>query len=116
MSRAGSVTESENRDTLSPFGNLCRHTAGLGSRMKQVIIENPVLNSPFEVPQRHFKFDDEGITNEIVESRRSSAYFIPIAKPKMQGKQLRLDAGWTEERIRPCGGNLIMSSLLWENG
>jgi type III restriction enzyme len=69
--------------------------------MKQVIIENPVLNSPFEVPQRHFKFDDEGITNEIVEDRRSSAYFIPIAKPKMQGKQLRLDAGWTEERIRP---------------
>ena len=46
--------------------------------MKQVVIENPVLNSPFEVPQRHFKFDDEGITNEIVESRRSSAYFIPI--------------------------------------
>jgi type III restriction enzyme len=69
--------------------------------MKQVIIENPVLNSPFEVPQRHFKFDDEGITNEVVESRRNSAYFIPIAKPKMQGKQLRLDAGWTEERIRP---------------
>jgi len=69
--------------------------------MKQVIIENPVLNSPFEVPQRHFKFDDEGITNEVVESRRNSAYFIPIAKPKMQGKQLRLDTGWTEERIRP---------------
>jgi type III restriction enzyme len=69
--------------------------------MKQVVIENPVLNSPFEVPQRHFKFDDEGITNEIVESRRSSAYFIPIARPKMKGKQLRFDTEWTQERIRP---------------
>jgi type III restriction enzyme len=37
--------------------------------MKQVAIENPVLNSPFEVPKGHFKFDDEGITNEIVEAR-----------------------------------------------
>jgi hypothetical protein len=54
--------------------------------MKQVVIENPVLNSPFEVPERHFKFDDEGITNEIVEARRTSAYIIPIAKPKMKGK------------------------------
>jgi type III restriction enzyme len=69
--------------------------------MKQVVIENPVLNSPFEVPERHFKFDDEGITNEIVEARRGSAYFIPIAKPKMKGKQLRFDTEWTEERIRP---------------
>ncbi len=68
--------------------------------MKQVVIENPVLNSPFEVPERHFKFDDEGITNEIIEARRNSAYFIPIAKPKMQGKQLRFDAGWTQERVR----------------
>ena len=35
--------------------------------MKQVVIENPVINSPFEEPQRHFRFTDEGITNEIVE-------------------------------------------------
>jgi type III restriction enzyme len=69
--------------------------------MKQVVIENPVLNSPFEVPERHFKFDDDGITNEIVDARRGSAYFIPIVKPKMKGKQLRFDTEWTEERIRP---------------
>jgi type III restriction enzyme len=39
--------------------------------MSQVVIENPVLNSPFKEPQRHFRFDDEGITNEIVEERRA---------------------------------------------
>jgi len=33
--------------------------------MKQVVIENPVLNSPFREPTRHFRFTDEGITREI---------------------------------------------------
>ena len=34
--------------------------------MSQVIIDNPVINSPFEEPQRHFRFTDDGITAEIV--------------------------------------------------
>lgn len=67
--------------------------------MKQVVIENPVINSPFEGPKRHFKFTDEGITNEIVESRRTSSYFIPIAKPKKRGKQLQFDTEWTQDRV-----------------
>ena len=45
--------------------------------MKQVVIENPILNSPFEEPQKHWRFTDEGITNEIVEARRVSSYFVP---------------------------------------
>ena len=45
--------------------------------MKQVIIENPVINSPFSEPQRHFKFDEGRITDEIVERWRQSEYFIP---------------------------------------
>jgi hypothetical protein len=49
--------------------------------MKQVVIENPILNSPFEEPRRYFKFTDEGITDEIVEARRVSQYFIPIHLP-----------------------------------
>jgi type III restriction enzyme len=67
--------------------------------MKQVIIENPVLNSPYKEPILHFKFTEEGITNEIIEQRRISSYFIPIAKPKKKGKQLSLDTEWTEDRI-----------------
>ena len=47
--------------------------------MKQVVIENPVINSPFKEPNRHFRFTEEGITDEIVDTRRVSAYFIPIA-------------------------------------
>lgn len=58
--------------------------------MKQVVIENPVLNSPFREPTRHFRFTDEGISNEIDDGRRRSSYFAPIARPKKKGKQRAL--------------------------
>src|SRR5436190_2211183 len=68
--------------------------------MPQVVIENPVINSPFEEPQRHFKFADQGIRDEIVAERRVSSYFIPIAAPKSKGKaQLRFETEWTGDRI-----------------
>ncbi|MFH0812681.1 MAG: DEAD/DEAH box helicase family protein [Pseudomonadota bacterium] len=69
--------------------------------MRQVVIENPIINSPYEEPKRHFRFTDEGITNEIIERRRISSYFIPIAKPKKKGKQpqLSFDTEWTQDRI-----------------
>jgi len=50
--------------------------------MSQVVIENPIINSPFDEPTRHFRFTDEGITDEIDEGRRISSYFVPIARPK----------------------------------
>jgi type III restriction enzyme len=53
--------------------------------MHPVVIENPVINSPFEEPRRHFRFDDEGMTNEIVTARPVSQYFMPIAKPRKSG-------------------------------
>ncbi len=67
--------------------------------MSQPVIENPVINTPFSEPTRHFRFSDEGITDEIVEERRSSSYFIPIARPKKKGKQLAFDTDWTQDRI-----------------
>ena len=63
------------------------------------VIENPILNSPFEEPARHFRFDDDGITDEIVEGRRPVVYFVPIPSPKKKGKQLVFDTEWTEDRI-----------------
>jgi type III restriction enzyme len=57
------------------------------------LIENPVINSPFGEPQRHFRFAENGITDEILPGRRRSTYFIPIAQPKLKGaqKQAALD-------------------------
>ncbi len=68
--------------------------------MRQLVIENPVINSAFLEPGKHFKFTDDGITDEIVESRRPSAYFIPVAQPKKKGQQLELGTEWTDDRRR----------------
>ncbi len=70
--------------------------------MEQVIIENPVINAPFNEPERHFQFTEDGITNEIVESRRVSSYFIPVPRPKKRSKQQQLTFAteWKEDRIK----------------
>ena len=67
--------------------------------MRQVVIENPILNSAFTEPSHHFKFDDDGITDEVVEARRISSYFMPIPAAKKKGKQLELATEWTRDRV-----------------
>jgi type III restriction enzyme len=69
------------------------------------------------MPRRHFRFDDDGITNEIVESRRPSSYFIPIAGPKKKGKQLTFDTTWTQDRAKENDDiNFIRSRVaLWRD-
>jgi len=66
----------------------------------QVLIENPVINSPFFEPTKQFAFDDNGIKNEVIEGRRPSSYFIPIAGAKRtkSGQQV-IDTEWTKDRI-----------------
>ncbi|MBL0344425.1 DEAD/DEAH box helicase family protein [Candidatus Villigracilis affinis] len=68
--------------------------------MKQVVIENPVLNSPFQEPKRHFRFTEDGITDEIAEERRISQYFVPIPQAKKKSaKQLSFETEWTADRV-----------------
>ena len=86
--------------------------------MANALIENPILNSPFVEPSRHFKFSDDGITDEIEDERRASAYFIPIAPPKKKGKQLAFDTAWTRDRRKPNAEiNRIRGGVaLWRRG
>ena len=66
----------------------------------QVLIENPIINSPFKEPNRQFAFDDYGIKNEVIDGRRPSSYFIPIAgAKKTKSGQLVIDTEWTKDRI-----------------
>lgn len=69
--------------------------------MRNVVIENPIINSPFDEPTRHFRFTKDGITNEIETGWRKSSYFVPIARPrkKQAGQQTLFDTEWTEDRI-----------------
>ena len=41
------------------------------------LIENPVINSPFEEPRRHFCFAENGITHEILTGRRLRMADVP---------------------------------------
>ncbi|MGA7933840.1 MAG: restriction endonuclease subunit R, partial [Kovacikia sp.] len=68
--------------------------------MSSVVIENPIINSAFVEPERHFRFAQDGITNDVVDARRISHYFVPIAKARKQSQQLELEVGaWTLDRI-----------------
>ena len=87
--------------------------------MKQVVIENPVITSPFDEPNRHFKFSDEGITDQIVEGRRTSSYFVPIAQPKKKGsKQLSFETEWTQDRIEEnkLVNDIRRRVVMWRKG
>lgn len=69
--------------------------------MADVIIQNPVINSPFSEPTRHFEFGEHGITGTIIEgARRESSYFVPIPRSRRQSAQLSLEAEWTRDRLR----------------
>lgn len=82
------------------------------------VIENPVINSPYEEPRRHFVFDNEGITNQAAEGRRVSTFFIPIAPPKRKEAQLQIEGMMTADRMRP---NALINRIrgevaLWRQG
>ena len=48
-----------------------------------VNLDNPILNSPFARPSRHWGLDDTGSpTGAIIEDRRRSEYIVPIATSK----------------------------------
>ena len=49
-------------------------------------IDNPILNSPYEQPDRYYEIGPQGPTGEIRDGRRPSESFIPIAITK-KGKR-----------------------------
>lgn len=66
------------------------------------VLANPVINSPYLEPSRHFVLDGSGRpTGEIHDSRRLSEFFVPVPKPKKGAKaapaQLAFDL--TDEKV-----------------
>jgi type III restriction enzyme len=51
--------------------------------MDNQFFERPILNSPYEYPNRHWELDKEGQpTQRIIEQRRRAEFITPIPKPK----------------------------------
>jgi len=51
--------------------------------MSNPFFEHPILNSPYECPQRHWELDEQGQpTQKTLETRRRVSFITPIPKPK----------------------------------
>jgi len=65
--------------------------------MTSSFFEQPILNSPYGYPERHWELDESGQpTTKILDSRRWAEFITPIPKPKKRkGKQtvMVLDEG-----------------------
>ena len=53
--------------------------------MDNRFFEQPILNSPYDPPDRHWELDPQGQpTQRIIENRRKAEFITPIPKPKKQ--------------------------------
>jgi type III restriction enzyme len=64
--------------------------------MSERFFEDPILNSPYERPSRHWELVNGIPTQQVVESRRESQLITPIPKPKKRG-------GKEEQRVLEYG-------------
>ena len=67
--------------------------------MADRVIEDPILNRPYDEPSRHFEFDIDGITDVVAERRRPSSHFVPVPPSRKGGRQLELTE-LTADQIR----------------
>jgi len=62
--------------------------------MNKQFFEHPILNSPYDYPNRHWELDDSGQpTQQIIESRRRAEFITPIPRPRKRkgaGEQAQL--------------------------
>lgn len=63
-------------------------------------MKNPIIYSPYKEPARHFKADERGISDEILEFRRPSSFYIPVPRTRKRDRQLEMnlaDGAFSEE-------------------
>ena len=67
--------------------------------MSTAELDNPVINSPYDPPDRHFEIGAHGPTGQVLPGRRPSESFIPIPPSrKKKADQEELDFDVTRER------------------
>ena len=55
--------------------------------MDNLFFSQPILNSPYKYPARHWELDSDGQpTQQIIERRRGAEFITPIPKPRKQKK------------------------------
>src|ERR671932_696212 len=91
--------------------------------MPEQFFEQPILNSPYLYPSRHWELDADGQpTNRILEQRRSADFVSPVPKPKKrkraEAQQLGLvfEGGFTENGDVPVGDGQLYNPTQFING
>ena len=75
--------------------------------MSNPFLDHPILNSPYNCPQRHWELDTDGQpTQQILPTRRRAEFITPIPKPKKRKKAVVQD-----EMVFDEGKNLYGTRL-----
>ena len=74
-----STASGASADMLWPVSLGWAHGDGDGWGRRMTSIDNPILNTPYEQPDRYYEIGPQGPTGEVREGRRPSESFIPIA-------------------------------------
>ena len=75
--------------------------------------EQPVLNSPYERPSRHWELDEGGQpTQQIVESRRPAEFITPIPQPKKSTQQAALVFDEAAQKLGTDGQQYDLTAII----
>jgi len=78
--------------------------------MSNPFFDHPILNSPYECPQRHWELDADGQpTQQILATRRRAEFITPIPKPKKRKK-----AAQQEEMVFDEGKSLSTATQQYD--
>ena len=88
VSRSGA--EKVNRKRVEVLKRTDDDPGDMTTNLTDPFFERPILNSPYEYPNRHWELDEAGQpTQKIVESRRLAEFITPIPKPRKRGRRQR---------------------------
>jgi type III restriction enzyme len=68
--------------------------------MSELLLEKPILNSPYEMSVRHWEFDSSGQANpQISETRFRPEFITPIPKPRKHKSRVKKETLFSDEGL-----------------
>ena len=91
----------------------CENDVGIATpNLVQTFAHNPILNSPYEYPARHWDMDDNNQpTAKVNEFRRPSSLKSPIAAARRRGGMTQADLFAENEDGVDYGTNDLINSI-----
>ncbi len=84
--------------------------------MTELFFEQPVLNSPYERPNRHWELDETGQpTQQVVEYRRPAEFVTPIPQPKRRkgaAQQAALVFDEAAQKLEAAGQQYDLTAII----